>query len=323
MIFSPNQIAELLGVLEKYTNTFVAYNVGPDILSKEDLSILRGAGVDISKISAHNSNLTQAFKFGLLSDAIGNKNAKSMTYEGFKKFLETGKFIELNEIESGALNSLKHQTYADIKNLESKMKYDFRQELVKVDKENGQVTHAPSVTLAAKKTIERRRGVTHMVSELGHMTGKWNKDLGRISDYVLHSAFDEGRSLAFERREGKDALVFKDVYPGACKHCTKAYLTGGIGSEPKVFKLSELKANGDNIGKKSAEWQAVIGPFHPWCRCTLERVPFGFTLESMKSGAWEWTGNNFIRTGKEIPETLGKRKRDKVRVVINGETKYV
>ncbi len=320
MIFTPNQIDELLEILSRYTNTFIAYNVGTEVLSKKDLALLRTAGIDIYKISNNRSNITQAFKFGLLSDAIGNKNAKSMSYEGFKKFLETGKFIELNETENNALQSLKNQTYTEVKGLESRIKSEFRQELVRVDKENNQIVYAPSVTLAAKKTIERRRGVSHMVSELGHMTGKWNKDLGRISDFVLHTSFDEGRALSFERREGKDALVFKDVYPGACKHCIKAYLTGGIGSEPKIFKLSELKSNGDNVGKKVDEWRPVVGPLHPWCRCTLDRVPFGFTLEGLRNGEWEWVGNNFVRTSKKIEP---KVKRRKVKVVIGGETKYV
>ena len=64
---------------------------------------------------------------------------------------------------------------------------------------------------------------------------------------------------------------FKDVYNGACKHCIKAYLTGGIDSEPKIFKLSELRANGTNIGKKPEAWLPVIGGMHPHCRCTLNK----------------------------------------------------
>lgn len=319
MIFSPNQVVEILKILEKYTNTFLAFNVGSDILSKDDIKILRSAGINISKINNNRSNLTQAFKFGLLSDAIGNKNTRAMDYKGFLKFIESGKFIELSELENNSLQSLKHQTYADVKNLESKMKYDFRQELVKADKKSNTVTYAKSVTESAKRTIERRKGTSHIVSELGHMTDKWNKDLGRISDYVLHTAFDEGRSASFEKREGKGALVFKDVYPGACKHCTKAFLTGGVGSEPKVFKLSELKDNGTNIGKSTNDWLPVIGPIHPWCRCTLERVPYGFTTKGYSDGEWVWSGSNFTRVRKANP----KVKRERVRVVINGEVKHV
>jgi hypothetical protein len=322
MIFTPNQIEELMGILEKYTLTFVAKHVGTDILSKQDRDLLRMAGVDIAKINANASNIAQSFKFGMLSDALGSSGAKGMTYEGFKKLLNTGKFIPLNRKEEGALTSLKYQTYTDMKGLTSKMQTDVRQKLVMADKVNNEVKHSPKVTEAAKRAIEHRKGVTFMASELGHMTGKWGKDLGRISDFVMHTAFDEGRAMGFERRDGENALVYKDVYPGACKHCVKHYLDGGIGSAPKVFKLADLKANGTNVGRKAAEYQPVIGPLHPWCRCTLERVPFGFTIADYKKGLWEWNGSMFVRAESEgTPEP--KVKRRKVKIKVNGKESYV
>ena len=51
MIFTPNQIEELMSILDKYTATFIAKHVGVDILTKKDLSILKVAGIDVSKIS--------------------------------------------------------------------------------------------------------------------------------------------------------------------------------------------------------------------------------------------------------------------------------
>ena len=82
----------------------------------------------------------------------------------------------------------------------------------------------------------------------------------------------------------------------------KHYLDGGLGSAPKVFRLDELKANGTNVGRKAAEYQPVVGPLHPWCRCTLERVPFGFTMADYKSGLWEWSGNMFVRVKSDTPK---------------------
>ncbi len=322
MIFTPNQIDELMGILDRYTVTFIAKYVGIDILSKDDLGVLKAAGVDVSKILFDNSNVVQAFKFGLLTDAIGDNNAKGMTYDSFKKFLSSGQFFPLNETEENAILNLKNQTYSDIKGLTGKMKTDVRQELVKADKIANEVRHSSTVTSIAKKTIEHRKGVSHMASELGHMTGQWNKDLGRISDFVMHTAFDEGRAQSFERRAGKDSLVYKDVYPGACKHCIKHYLTGSFGAPPKIFKLSELKANGTNIGKKADDWLPVVGPLHPWCRCTLERLPFGFTLEDYRAGKWEWNGSIFVRVkGEQVREP--KIDRPKVKVTINGKESFV
>lgn len=320
MVFSPNQIEEILSILDKYTTTFIARKVGTDILSKNDYAILKAAGIDVSKIGPFDSSVSQAFQFGMLSDILGDKTTKNLTYPKFKEMLNTGTFVPLNKKEKGALLNLKHQTYSDIKNLTSKMRTGVREKLVFADKLKNEVKHSKTVTDAAKKTIEHRRGVTYMVSELGDLTKQWDKDLGRIADYVLHSAFDEGRAAGFEKKNGVEAVVYKDVYPGACAHCIKAYLEGGIGSTPKLFSLSDLKANGTNIGRKAADWKPVVGPLHPWCRCTLEATPFGFTLADYKSGKWEWNGTQFVRT-KGVAKP--KVDRPKVRIKVNGKESFV
>ena len=49
------------------------------------------------------------------------------------------------------------------------------------------------------------------------------------------------------------------------------YLTGGVGSKPRIFKLSKLKSAGTNVGKKAKDWVATLGAVHPYCRCNLER----------------------------------------------------
>lgn len=40
--------------------------------------------------------------------------------------------------------------------------------------------------------------------------------------------------------------------------------------EPRLYQLSELIANGTNVGKPKSAWKAVIGPTHPNCRCILK-----------------------------------------------------
>ena len=81
----------------------------------------------------------------------------------------------------------------------------------------------------------------------------------------LNNVWQLGRAQTIEERQGKEALVFKDVFAGGCRSCIKLYTTDGIGSKPRVFKLSELQANGDNIGKKQTDWLPVIGSTHPHC----------------------------------------------------------
>ena len=49
---------------------------------------------------------------------------------------------------------------------------------------------------------------------------------------------------------------------------------------PKVFKMSELIANGDNYGLKQADWKPVVGTIHPNCMCPLNVMPPGTKFDS-------------------------------------------
>jgi hypothetical protein len=118
---------------------------------------------------------------------------------------------------------------------------------------------------------------------LGHKTNDWQRDWGRIVETEMHTAQEEGRADDIQRNSTReDPLVFKHVLPTACRHCIKAYLTNGIGSKPKIFKLSELRANGDNIGKKQQDWKPTLGSLHPFDRCTLDEVPEDYEWDKEK-----------------------------------------
>lgn len=71
-----------------------------------------------------------------------------------------------------------------------------------------------------------------------------------------------------------DTTVFKRPNPDACNHCKKHYLEKD-GITPKLFKLSELMANGSNYGKKVNEWEPTLGILHPYCQCQLHVMPEG------------------------------------------------
>jgi hypothetical protein len=137
-----------------------------------------------------------------------------------------------------------------------------------------------------KDEIERgvleRKSLGSIVSELGHRTENWAHDWGRIVDTEMNNIFQQGRAEVFEKEDGPDVLVYKQVYPGACRHCISKYLTNGIGSKPKVFKLSDLIANGTNIGRKVINWLATITGLHPFCRCHLNKVPKGYVWDEEK-----------------------------------------
>lgn len=254
MIFSQDQLEELYNIIDTYNAIFIGTNVGADVLSQRDKDLLNDAGINVDDLP-EDTLIDNAFRFGVLAEALGNSATNSLSFDAFKAYIKNAKFIPLTNIEEKVLDRVRFQAYSDITNLGNQMQRQIAQQNIENE---------------LRSTVEDRKTIKDMVLALGHRTGEWNRDFGRISDYLMHSAFEEGRAAYTEEMYGDNALVYKDVFPGACRHCIRLYLTGDINSEPRLFKLSELRANGSNIGRKPEEWKATLGPLHPWCRCTLQ-----------------------------------------------------
>lgn len=115
-----------------------------------------------------------------------------------------------------------------------------------------------------------KRTRAQMESILRKATGDSKTDWNRIvrSEIVNNmnqgfaDAILEGKSPYSDK--GGETLVFKRPAPNACPHCKKHYLERD-GKTPRLFKLSELMANGTNYGKKTAEWRPTLGVLHPHC----------------------------------------------------------
>lgn len=305
MFLSPSQIAELLQIVDMYSTTFLANAVGTEVLTEADKALLKSIGFSIADIDNASTDTAKAFKFGMLSMALGDNVTKTMTYEGFKKHLKSGRFFPLSKVEQAAIDRLKYQVATETRRLAANIKSDIERKIVVIDR--GRPVHSEAVMNAAARAIADRKSVSQLASDLGHLTGQWNRDMGRIADYVLHEAFNEGRVAGITRKNSK---VYFDVYPGSCKYCAKLYLTAGFGSEPKLFTVDELTANGSNVGRKQEEWKATIGPIHPYCRCTASEAPAGFI--------WDPVTNSFTKPDPQWQRQVQRNSR--VRVTVGDET---
>jgi len=114
MIFTPPQIATLLSTLDKYLLTFAAHHIGTNMLSSDQRSKLKRYGIDVDNIPPGSSKVDQAFKFGLLTDALGDRATKNMSYSQLLKYLSSGKMFKLNALEQSALDNLRQQTYYEV-----------------------------------------------------------------------------------------------------------------------------------------------------------------------------------------------------------------
>jgi hypothetical protein len=269
MIFSLENINELLNVIEKYNIIFINEQLGTKFLTVADKYILRKAGLSLKNVDF--GSLDNVYKFGIIAESLKDSRTKGMTYDEFKKFVTSKNFIPLTDLEESALESVKYQTYNDIKTLSQRIKSNISNNLNKLNKQKS-LAFSKIIDDTAKKAILMRQTQNELAMALRDTTQNWIRDFDRIAACVMHDAYDQGRAQSIIRIYGEDAKVYKDVYEYACDDCIRLYLTNGLGSAPKIFKISELIANGSNIGKSSKDWLPVIGFTHPYCRCTLSNV---------------------------------------------------
>lgn len=284
MKLTPNKLKRLLDIIELNHIMFGIRVVGERPMASDDFNLLRKYGINIDDLRQNYPHILRSFHWGRLSEALKNK-ASSVSEKDFMEYLKRGQYIPLNDSEKNALNYVENKSFAHIKNLGERVKQTVSGIVIENDPEL-RAFRERVIKEEAKRAIIERQSVSSMVSEIGHRTGDWERDLGRIAETELNNAFQEGKAEQIKREKGEDALVYKDVYHGACRHCIKAYLTRGLGSEPRVFKLSELMQNGTNMGRKTKDWKPVLESMHPFCRCTLRSLSKGYV--------WDQDKNSFV-----------------------------
>lgn len=306
MIFTPKQIEELLEIIEYQVVNFGANFLGKDPLSPEDKLLLKKFGIDLSTLSEKNY-IEMAYKFGIISRAIGNQKTKNLKYNDFKKWVQAGGSIPLSQNEKETIKYLKSKSFSHLKNLGSKIQADTQQMLLEQDNKR-RVQTEKLIRKELKEGVENRKSFKEIMLNLGNKTGDWNRDWDRIVETEMHTAYQEGRADDIQRNSSKeDPLVFKHVQPTACRFCIKLYLTNGLGSQPIIFKLSELRNNGSNIGRKQQSWVSTLGSLHPHCRCELDELPEGYEWDDEKKMFVPGKVEKKIERKSKVYVTIGDR----------------
>ena len=312
MILSENEIHELLTIIQKNQASFVATSFGSDFLNDYDKNILDKYAVDWSKSYDITKDIVfNSFSFGMLAQAIINQQkVKSITYKDLKQYVSSGKYIPLTQIERSTISSIKSQSLKDIKTLNGKIFNDINQSLINNSLEAQQQLLRKEII---QGSVIKKQTVSQIANEIGHKTGDWSRNFDRIVQYISQTAYEQGKASLIKQYSKTDSIIraYKKVYQGACKHCIKLYLTNGLGSQPIIFILSELEANGNNIGRKVDEYLACVPPTHPHCRCSLQHIRDGE----------EWNQEKQIF---ELPEKyVSKVERKKVLVKVGTKEFYV
>lgn len=281
MIFTQSQILDMLDIMKRYELIFIAQQLGLQFLSQNDIAILLSAGIDVNQFKNNRGVIEDAFLFGLLAQAIGDDRAKKMNYKQFKKFVSSKNFVPLNKEEEYALQQVKSRAYTDITNLGARMRTSLSNSVLRNNQQQALVVQQ----IIKKKTIDAikmRKGARGLAADLAETSKDWEVDWLRIAYFLTTEAYNQGRVQSILREYGQDAEVWFDVFDEACKHCRKLYLKNpdDENSEPIVFKLSDIIANGNNIGRKVQEWKPVVPPAHPYCRCQINWKRPGYTWDA-------------------------------------------
>lgn len=256
MIFTKNQVSNLMNIIDFTTSMFIVTQMGEDVLSSYDKYIFNKFGFDINKIVEKYPPYLQSFMFGRLTSWLSDNQASQIAYKDFEKYLKSGQYFPLTTKEQNLYDISINRSYGHIKNLAEKRKGVLQTSITEED-----------VRREISEGIKNRTSKQRIISNWGNKTGDWQRDYLRIAETEHNDIFQLGRVAQIEERSGNQAQVYKHVFPGACRHCIRLYMNGGVNGVPKLFTVEELMANGTNIGRKVADWLPVVGSTHPFCRC--------------------------------------------------------
>lgn len=268
MNFNISFLHSIINSILKGTYIFIGSQLGLDFLSIQQKDFLQSMGVNLENLKTGVSDYEKSFLFGIFAAQLGGKKSFTKKEKEFEEWIMDNKIEDLSLKKIATLNHLKNRTFNDINGLGNRVAHNYNNRIISASS----ALQAQLQRKIKEKTIEAVKAnqtVTQLASDLREMTGDWGRDFDRISYYVMQEAYAYGRVAEFIDTYGEDVEVYKQTFPGVCDSCRKLY--GNPGEKPVVYKLSELLANGDNIGRKV--FVPVVGPAHPWARSILHVIP--------------------------------------------------
>lgn len=307
MFLTPQQINDLLTIIHTNQAIFITKELGIEFLSEYDKSLLVDSGVDWETLySLDSDSFYQSFHFGMLAESLNNlKSLNKLSYQQLKDYIKQGNYIPVTNKEKSIVNSIKSQTLSDIKTHNGRIFQDLNN-----------ILHNQTQEQFIREELEEgflnRKSLREISNTLHHKSKDWQRDFDRIVEYQMNTAYQEGKVAWLEKaNEGEEVEVYKRVFHSACKHCLSLYTTSGYLSEPRIFKTSDLRLNGTNIGRKTSEWKPVIGSTHPFCRCLIFQYPKGFL--------WNKETQFFDIPIKQEKREILKKPREKIRIKVGGQ----
>lgn len=302
-LLTPAQLEALKAIVTDYHQAFAAGVLGPDAIPPKDLRRLTEMGIvpaDLAVLFQTRPGeasappalrlLDYAYQYGRDTvDPAQRRLHERGDLEDYLEHLEKTRDV-LSEVDRQAMGAARFHAGQYVRGMGDRLALEIGALVLDADAEQRR-KYLGTIQKELEDSIDRQGAWRELASDIGHATEDWSRDMQRLAATEQQFAMQEGHARAMAKdRNPKDIRVAKLPSPTACPDCVRLHLTGGPGSPPRIFMLSELTANGTNVGVKRTAWRPTVGPVHPWCACELVEVPDGWTFDP--------------ETGEMVPETL-------------------
>jgi len=287
MVLTRLQIERILDILKKRHNLFVVKTIGTELLSEQELKELKDEyGEDALR------QVEDFVKDGYWAGYLRNKDLGSVTEDSHEEFKVQPK-PAMNDYMEYSVDHGKEVVEEYVQKLSAQAQANFRGIINEYNKRYKDYLMTNTALPIAIKMSEEGKTVSEMVTALRDATGDLARDWSRIASTETTNIINTGMTDKIIKinpdKSAKEIFVYKRVINDAalCPYCRKLHLKDD-GVTPRVYRLSDVLANGSNIGKKQKDWQMVIGAVHPHCRCQLVQIPSGYYFN--KEGKLEFIG---------------------------------
>jgi hypothetical protein len=264
---------------------YIAEMFGPTAIDHDDYERLHNIGkIRDEKLLPQDI----ALAVHTLGTVTGNDTHKALSPDDFWRQVKNNPQV-ITEAEREQVAILRDRMGQHVRGLGNRLDTITGHILVDVDEDlrRKRLTKLQRETLHG---LEARAAAEEVARRLRDAMRELKRDWLRTAHTEMHNAKEEAKAIVLAHRSpNRDPRVFKRPRHDACRFCVMLYLRPD-GVTPRVFKLSELLANGTNVGRKAGQpsrsgksrtqWKAVIGAMHPFCQCELHLLPDGFGFDS-------------------------------------------
>lgn len=259
MIVSKEALAKIKKIIEKNYSRLLIGLVGNTVFTEEELELLKEQGIDADN---QQSLLSMVYYNNVLNELKGQNSPKNIS--DMKKQQAALPEGEAHEAATEHINE-------SFKHVVDKMKADVQSRVEGMIRDNNMLYRGNAL-----QNLDRPDDIDQLVKEstlgglkqaLRDASKDVNRNWERIAVTETSNAIGMGSVdriiMQNKNKDLEEVYVFRIPVNDAalCKFCRKFYLDED--QTPALYKLTTLLNNGTNYGKKTPEWQAVVGATHP------------------------------------------------------------